>query len=111
MRLEALSVLNLPKKSMEKRFVPVEPSYVPAFVVDTCQRSLWVFNSEAYCPSEIRGAEVYKGQEAYRFLLQVATGLASEVVGETDIFGQIKEAWRKVTQRVEDQNVILDLSP
>jgi glutamyl-tRNA reductase len=37
---------------------------------------------------------VYHGIEAYTYLLSVATGLASQVVGETDIFGQFKEAWK-----------------
>ncbi len=41
-----------------------------------------------------RGYERYAGAEAYRFLLQLACGLESEIAGETEILGQIKQAWR-----------------
>jgi hypothetical protein len=38
--------------------------------------------------------EVRAGAEAYGFLLRLACGLESEIAGETEIFGQIKQAWR-----------------
>ncbi|MBC7693539.1 MAG: NAD(P)-binding domain-containing protein [Methylotenera sp.] len=62
--------------------------------LDTCQRWLWVFSSksERAC-SHFSQLEVFRGEEAYRFLLSVATGLESRLQGETNIFGQIKEAW------------------
>ena len=37
--------------------------------------------------------ELYQGADAYGFLLRLASGLESEIAGETEIFGQIKEAW------------------
>jgi len=40
------------------------------------------------------GFESYTGAEAYRFLLQLACGLESEIAGETEILGQIKQSWR-----------------
>ena len=36
----------------------------------------------------------YRGVDAYRFMLQLACGLESEIAGETEILGQIKDAWR-----------------
>jgi len=75
-----------------------------AFYLDTCQRVLWVCTKEAF--EEIRdevnwaGHEIFKGSEAFSFLLRVATGLESQVVGETDVFGQLKEAWRKATSEL-----------
>src|SRR6266536_5491780 len=35
--------------------------------------------------------EVFRGQEAYRFLLEVICGLNSPIVGETAVMGQFKE--------------------
>jgi hypothetical protein len=40
------------------------------------------------------GYELYTGANAYRFLLQLACGLESEIAGETEILGQVKQAWR-----------------
>lgn len=36
-------------------------------------------------------AEVFRGQDAYRFLLEVICGLNSPIVGETAVMGQFKE--------------------
>ncbi len=44
------------------------------------------------------GAQRYTGASAYRYLLQLACGLESEIAGETEIFGQIKDAWRALEQ-------------
>jgi hypothetical protein len=52
--------------------------------------------------------EVYKGKEAYFFLLRLTTGLESKVLGETDIFGQFKEAWSQAVGR--DKTVYLCLN-
>ncbi len=44
--------------------------------------------------ADAAGYERFVGDEAYRFLLQLACGLESEIAGETEILGQIKQAWR-----------------
>src|SRR5690606_19179742 len=44
--------------------------------------------------ADAAGFERHVGAEAYRFLLQLACGLESEIAGETEILGQIKQAWR-----------------
>jgi hypothetical protein len=36
----------------------------------------------------------YTGEAAYRLMLEISTGLRSELVGETNVFGQIKRAWQ-----------------
>jgi hypothetical protein len=64
-----------------------------AFVVRTCQRTLWIHDEARPWPE---GTEVLTGIEAYAFLLRVTTGLESRVVGETDVFGQFKECWLKL---------------
>lgn len=93
MRLESLRVIHLHKKRVSA-FTPLD--LPDAFLLDSCQRRIWVCTD-----SEIKGAsipaeyEVFAGKSAYLFLLRVATGLESMVPGETDIFGQVKEAWKK----------------
>jgi hypothetical protein len=44
------------------------------------------------------GYRRYTGAAAYRFLLQLACGLESQIAGETEILGQIKDAWRTFEQ-------------
>jgi hypothetical protein len=79
------------------------------FHVDSCQRWIWVDADSPESGAEhadltdldLGGATVYAGAEAYQFLLQVATGLESQVIGETDIFGQLKEAWKQYSKNSE----------
>jgi hypothetical protein len=95
--LESLRVIHLPKG----KSALAHPLDAPkAFSLDSCQRVIWVFPSpeesaeaEAHVLAHSTGAEVYGGADAYRFLLRVATGLESEVRGETDVFGQLKLSW------------------
>lgn len=72
------------------------PSPAPSdsFFLDSCQRQIWITWSRT--PTLIHGAgiETFSGEDAYRFLLRVATGLESQVRGETEIFGQLKLAWK-----------------
>ncbi len=71
------------------------PAAAPVWRLDTCQRWLAVTQgtgaqSSAKLPA---GMEVFQDCEAYEFLLEVATGLASQLAGETNILGQLKAAW------------------
>jgi Glutamyl-tRNAGlu reductase, N-terminal domain len=66
-----------------------------ACVIGTCLREVRV----AALPPEEQAAittdsEQYSGADGYRFLLQLACGLESEIAGETEILGQIKQSWR-----------------
>jgi glutamyl-tRNA reductase len=72
-----------------------------AWVIDTCQRTVIVTSGQearrcvlARLPVAAR-AQGYTGAEAYAFLLRFACGLESRLVGECEIFGQIKESWRE----------------
>lgn len=72
-----------------------------AWVVDTCQRTVIVAAGRdsrdrliAQLPAAAR-AQGFAGAEAYAFLLRFACGLESRLVGETEIFGQVKESWRE----------------
>lgn len=75
------------------------------FLIDTCQRRVaLVSDREALGRARLEfpadGAiETFEGVDAYAFLLRFACGLESKLVAETEIFGQIKQAWRAFSER------------
>ncbi|OFZ18664.1 MAG: hypothetical protein A2X94_14240 [Bdellovibrionales bacterium GWB1_55_8] len=106
MHLDSLRVVHLRKQTDSdfdlSRFDA--QGFIPqSFVLASCQRFLWVGSENMFktarSPHLLQGSgfETHVGKDAYLFLLRVATGLESRVVGETDIFGQLKEAWQKST--------------
>lgn len=64
----------------------------PTLILDTCQRWICVLQTPEPTPTS-PGVEQLTGEDAYRFLLRVTTGLESRLQGETNIFGQVKQAW------------------
>lgn len=112
MRLESLQVLHLPKSNDLQGAVP----FVEGCVLESCLRWLAILrpsDSDISAQGAARNAgfgvqspqrterkreidiEKYDGLEAYRFLLEVACGLHSKIQGESEIFGQLKQAWKK----------------
>ncbi|MFI4913890.1 MAG: hypothetical protein ACHQAR_01700 [Steroidobacterales bacterium] len=85
------------------------------FLIDTCQRRVGICASRsARLAAQVEfptdGAlEVFEAQDAYAFLLRFACGLESKLVAETEIFGQIKQAWRDFSERRSPLS--LQLSP
>jgi hypothetical protein len=80
---------------------PVTTAGLPApavgrtFVMDTCLRRL-VMTTDSVASRSLAALEppqVFTGTAAYRFLIEVTTGLGSAVPGETNVFGQFKRAW------------------
>lgn len=95
MSLGQLTVLN-------RRGAEASPSPLldGACVLGTCLREVRIamlpVNAQpSRAAAEDAGYERHVGPEAYRFLLQLASGLESEIAGETEILGQIKQAWRE----------------
>lgn len=73
---------------------------LPAFRLSTCQRDVEVhFRAPDWLAGD-SGLELHRGVEAYRLLLEIATGLRSAIAGETNVFGQLRAAWRDYLQRV-----------
>lgn len=65
------------------------------FVLTTCQRSLVVaFDKMPFKQSELPAHELKTGQDAYLFLLETICGLKSKLIGENEIVGQFKEAYK-----------------
>lgn len=71
------------------------PAAAPVWRLETCQRWLAVTQGKfVLSPAKLPvGTEVFRDCDAYEFLLEVATGLASQLAGETNILGQLKAAW------------------
>ncbi|HEX4376723.1 MAG TPA: hypothetical protein VHZ99_06195 [Steroidobacteraceae bacterium] len=75
------------------------------FMIDTCQRRVAVFHGRhareqnaaliALALPDDGVVERFEGVDAYSFLLRFACGLESKLVAETEIFGQVKQAWRE----------------
>lgn len=94
MPLANLTVLN--RRSPEGAAGKLMPD---SLVLATCLREVRIAALEpAAQPTDAAahaaGYERFAGDEAYQFLLQLACGLESEIAGETEILGQIKQAWR-----------------
>lgn len=96
--LDSLEVLHLQRRAQHDSAVGFDLplGWETAFFLDTCQRRVWarIKQQELGSRSSFDSAvEIFEGAQAYAFLLRVATGLESELKGETDIFGQLKGAW------------------
>jgi hypothetical protein len=94
MALAELIVLN--RKSAER---PPSELLADACVLGTCLREVRiglqpVADQPSSAAADAAGFERHVGAEGYRFLLQLACGLESEIAGETEILGQIKQTWR-----------------
>ena len=86
-----------------------------AWVIATCQRTVLVGVGDdlrkrvaARLPLAFR-AQGHAGDEAYAFLLRFACGLESRLIGETEIFGQVKESWREFS--ATDTDLSRELAP
>jgi glutamyl-tRNA reductase len=87
--LNDLVVLHQPAKSGEKW-----PVAVNGIEWQTCLRRIVLLHeseSSALIPTLPKAAEIYRGQAAYNFLLEVICGLRSPLVAETAVMGQFKE--------------------
>ncbi|MBI3558017.1 MAG: hypothetical protein HY074_17270 [Deltaproteobacteria bacterium] len=100
MRIDQLCIRHLDKRAPKNPCPSGRAGDFPGtFFFDTCQRQLWIGWLEVcehLCatPTTPMRVETYTGEKAYQFLLRVASGLESAIAGETDVFGQLKQAWR-----------------
>jgi len=74
------------------------------FVLKTCQRTLVVSLVPKPMPAHLQD------QEAYTFLLETICGLKSKLIGENEIVGQFKEAYKNFSsQDIKDTRLMLVL--
>lgn len=93
--------------------------------IETCLRVLWIYPASVETDGFFETLETctgatsrispavtrFCGVDAYHHFLRVACGLESQVLGETDIFGQIKESWHAALAKNKNSSEIEELSP
>ncbi len=93
--INQLVIVNLRHEAREKM-----PAVLNGLEWQTCLRRILVLNANESASTlaamesgelSLPTVEVYRGQQAYRFLLEVICGLNSPIVGETAVMGQFKE--------------------
>jgi len=87
--LDNLVILHHPARSGAKW-----PAAINALEWQTCLRRIVLLHkaeTSALIPSLPEGSEIFEGQAAYNFLLEVICGLRSPLVAETAVMGQFKE--------------------
>jgi glutamyl-tRNA reductase len=87
--LEDLIVLHHPAKTGEQL-----PVTLNGLEWQTCLRRISLLHkstSASLLPTVPETSEVFEGQDAYNFLLEVVCGLRSPLVGETAVMGQFRE--------------------
>ncbi len=111
--LNQLWVANWSKNRSDATLPPdvLDQFAARGMVLDTCLRQLCVAtgrpaNASDRALSELRPElELHFGADAYRYALEVATGLHSAVPGETNVFGQFKKAWESARHNNEPKSV------
>jgi glutamyl-tRNA reductase len=93
--IDQLVIVNLRHEAREKM-----PAVLNGLEWQTCLRRIILLNAHESAATvaaiehgemALPTAEVFRGQQAYRFLLEVVCGLNSPIVGETAVMGQFKE--------------------
>lgn len=82
-----------------------------AFVLRTCQRTLVLaFNHFPFHHHNIPKHTLVTGQDAYLYLLETICGLKSKLIGENEIVGQFKEAYKIYSSStIKDTKLLLIL--
>jgi glutamyl-tRNA reductase len=91
--------------------LPDEELIPNTFILKTCQRTLVLaFDVHPFLHAKIPDYELSEGQNAYLFLLETICGLKSKLIGENEIVGQFKEAYKiYASSTLKDTRLLLIL--
>lgn len=76
-----------------------------ALVWRTCLRQVAIFAEDAQMPELLPTDEVFRGQKAYQYLLEIICGLHSPLAAETEVFGQFKDFFSQIDWSVRSENL------
>ena len=81
------------------------------FVLSTCQRCLVVgFNQKMILTAKTDPrSDIYQGDQAYQFLLEVICGLRSKLIGESEIVGQFKQSYAEFVNHPQKNPLVLEV--
>lgn len=82
-----------------------------SFVMKTCQRTI-VLSYDHNPLEQINDADIHEyleGKDAYSFLLEIICGLKSKLVGENEIVGQFKDAYKEYVSQDEKCSKLLQI--
>lgn len=92
--LNGLKLWNFPSGTLDSNDLSMT-----SFVLKTCQRTVVLsFDPFPFKSNSLPLHSVFKGAEAYLFLLETICGLKSKLIGENEIVGQFKEAYQIYAQ-------------
>lgn len=89
--LQGLTLWNFPAGTLDP--VDLAPG---SFILSTCQRTMVLAMNHEPLRGQVRlpAHELVTGEEAYIYLLETICGLKSKLIGENEIVGQFKEAYK-----------------
>jgi hypothetical protein len=108
MELTDLHLVHVPKNGASDSGKPL-PASDRVLVLETCLRRVAITASASDAARLGRYGELLQGVAAYQFALELAAGLKSAVVGESEILGQLRSAWSAVEGR--SSRLAIELSP
>lgn len=79
----------------------------PLLILNTCQR-LEYFSCRAECVPELRTSQEWKDAVAFERLARIAAGLESRILGELEILGQVRTAYKDFRQSLRPDCCNLD---
>lgn len=90
---------------------PEDGLVTQSFVLKTCQRTLVLaYDSNPFQSETLPEFELQTGDEAYLYLLETICGLKSKLIGENEIVGQFKDAYKLYAMsNIKDTRLLLIL--
>jgi len=105
--VEAFSLDVPPSIEREQVVRDLRTSREPVLVLDTCQR-LEVFAPNSFDVSSLPVSQRWRNAVAFERLARIAAGLESRILGELEVLGQVRDAYKEFRNQAEAGHLALD---